>query len=197
MKLCGVLCANLNRNDSYCFEMTQTESNGVKSNQCGAKWRNTIQKRAERFIPRHFDSRKYFRLQDNISGGKTDNKVVTGATLRKQTSESDVRLQHAYAYFLLHFKEIAACVQGGCSVKSVWRGYVSRASKPFPGSYSAFLRYCRKHNLARGDANGPARPPSDSTAVGAPAATVLQPKRYPPPRTRPPGIIPNAEDLEL
>jgi hypothetical protein len=74
MKLFGVLCANLNRNDSDCFEMTQTESIGVRPNHFGAKWRNTIQKRAERFMPRHFDSRKLFGPQDNILGGKTDNR---------------------------------------------------------------------------------------------------------------------------
>jgi len=58
MKLFGVLCDNLNRNDSDCFEMTQTEAIEVRSNHFGAKWRNKIQKRAEGFIPRHFDSRK-------------------------------------------------------------------------------------------------------------------------------------------
>ena len=147
-------------------------------------------------------------------GGKTDNKVVSGATVRKQTGESDVRLQHAYAYFLLHLKEIAACVEGGCSVKSVWRSYATRTPEPFPGSYSSFLRYCTDHGLAprranagtdtaanrRGLASPAERPDRTPPKTGAlrgpkPVGSVLgRLNMFPPPLERPPGFIPSEEE---
>jgi hypothetical protein len=100
-----------------------------------------------------------------------------------------------YPAFLLHLKEITAWLRSGCSVKSVWRAYARRGA--FPGSYRSFLRYCRKHDL--GYAEQQPEPPSSGgpTQSASPSPVMPQPKRYPPPRTKPPGIVPDMEDLEL
>ncbi|MBW2160499.1 MAG: hypothetical protein JRH14_11165 [Deltaproteobacteria bacterium] len=107
----------------------------------------------------------------------------------KRTIQGDPRLRHAYPYFRIHLEEIAACVEGGCSVKSVWRSYTTRTPEPFPGSYSSFLRYCRKHcqTVAAVEpkaAKAPAEKPGRAVSV------LGQGKRYPPPLDRPPGLTP-------
>ena len=130
----------------------------------------------------------------------------------ERTPATDARLRHGYPYFLLYLNDIRECVEGGCSVRSVWRAYAQRESAPFPGSYSAFLRYCRKHGLARGQGlpnsgegarldNGGSlsRPqglsPSTDTRASQPAGSILgRSKLYPPPLERPPTYVPTLED---
>jgi hypothetical protein len=147
----------------------------------------------------------------NFFGGKTDNRDVSIESEDEQPIEGDPRLRHAYPYFRMHLDEIAACVKGGCSVKSVWRAYATRAHDSFPGSYSSFLRYCIDHALVRRGAKGgtdasvqrgavaspaqrPATIPQNSGALRGPrpVGSVLgRLNLYPPPLERPPGFIPS------
>jgi hypothetical protein len=125
----------------------------------------------------------------NFLGGKTDNSDVTVKSQEEKTSQGDPRLWHAYPYFRMHLEEITACVEGGCSVKSVWRAYATRSSKPFPGSYSSFLRYCRKHCRAVASVEPKAvkAPEQKPSGVGS---VLGHSKRFPPPLKRPPGLTP-------
>ena len=147
-------------------------------------------------------------------GGKTDNPYVSGANGAKPSTQKDPRTQKAYAYFRVHFSEIAAWIEGGCSVRSVWRAYAERASQPFPGSYSTFLRYCNEHGLAprrpkegakdAAHSPGVASPPQPRDKIPSENAPLRGPKPvgsvlgrlnlYPPPLERPPGFIPSEED---
>ena len=83
--------------------------------------------------------------------------------------QGDPRLRYAYPYFRMHLEEIRACIECGCSVRSVWCAYATRAADPFPGSYSSFLRYCGDHGLGRLNL-------------------------FPPPLERPPGFTPEQID---
>ncbi|MDH3726084.1 MAG: hypothetical protein OER77_01005, partial [Myxococcales bacterium] len=74
---------------------------------------------------------------------------MTAKSEDKQPFQVDPRLVHAYPYFRVHLEEIGACIECGCSVRSVWQAYATRAAHPFPGSYSSFLRYCNAHALGR------------------------------------------------
>ncbi|MFZ1866503.1 MAG: hypothetical protein WAU39_19950 [Polyangiales bacterium] len=132
----------------------------------------------------------------------------------KQQIEGDPRLRHAYPYFRMHLDEIAACVKGGCSVKSVWRAYAMRAPDPFPGSYSSFLRYCTEHALVprrtKGGTDGAiphrvvASPVQRPDTVPQKSGPLRGPKPvgsvlgrlnlFPPPLERPPGFIPSVEE---
>jgi hypothetical protein len=106
-----------------------------------------------------------------------------------------------YPYFLQRLEDIEAWLKAGFSVRSVWRIY-SEKSVPFPGSYRSFLRYCREHCESAPPARR--RAPKAPKATPGRAVSVLgQGKRYPPPRTRPPGLTPEEikrimdPDLEL
>ena len=132
----------------------------------------------------------------------------------KQLIQADPRLVHAYPYFRVHLEEIRACIECGCSVRSVWRAYVVRAAHPFPGSYSSFLRYCNAHALGRHRAKEgtqadllrrgqafPAQPPNETPSKRGPlrgpkpVGSVLgRLKLYPPPLDRPPGFTPEQID---
>ncbi len=105
------------------------------------------------------------------------------------TAPEDLRYRYAYPYFVIHLEEITAWLRGGCSAKSVWRAYAQRSTPAFPGSYSSFLRYCRKHGLHR-----PLEPqaPRKATTRGTPragSALVSGNRRYPPPLERTPGLV--------
>gem|GEM_PF-7135419 len=141
-------------------------------------------------------------------GGKTDNRDVSIRSEDKLPIK-DPRLRYAYPYFRMHLDEIATCVKGGCSVKSVWRAYATRAPDPFPGSYSSFLRYCIEHRLVARRAQGgtgadthragaaspasrPDRLPENTGPLRGPkpVGSVLgRLNLYPPPLERPPGTI--------
>jgi hypothetical protein len=133
----------------------------------------------------------------------------------KQRIQADPRLRHAYPYFRMHLEEIRACIECGCSMRSVWRAYATRAAHPFPGSYSSFLRYCDAHALGRRRAKEgtqsdlhrrgqalPAQRPNETPSKRGPlrgpkpVGSVLGPlkKVYPPPRGRPPGLTPEQID---
>ena len=136
----------------------------------------------------------------------------------KPATEKDPRTLKAYAYFRVHLSEIAAWIEGGCSVRSVWRAYAERASQPFPGSYSSFLRYCHDHRLAprrsnergkdaakssgvapppqRPDAVVPKRGPLRGPKSVASANSARPSKIYPAPASRPREFIPSEEDWE-
>ena len=131
-----------------------------------------------------------------------------------KTIQGDPRLRYAYPYFRMHLEEIRACIECGCSVKSVWQAYATRASEPFPGSYSSFLRYCGDHGFGRRRAKGDTRANLHRRAEASPAQRPDEtpPKRgalrgpkpvgsvlkrlnlYPPPLERPPGFIPSADE---
>jgi len=148
-------------------------------------------------------------------GGKTDNKGVTAKSEDKQPIQPDPRVLYAYPYFRIHLEEIRTCIECGCSVRSVWRAYATRAAHPFPGSYSSFLRYCNAHALGRRRAKEgtqsdlhrrgqalPAQRPNETPSKRGPlrgpkpVGSVLGPlkKVYPPPLGRPPGLTPEQID---
>ena len=132
----------------------------------------------------------------------------------KQRIQADPRLRHAYPYFRMHLDEIRACIECGCSMRSVWRAYATRAAHPFPGSYSSFLRYCNGHALRRRRAKEgtqsdlhrrgqalPAQLPNETPSKRGPlrgpkpVGSVLgRLKLYPPPLDRPPGFTPEQID---
>ena len=97
-----------------------------------------------------------------------------------------------YPYFLMRLEDIEAWLKAGFSVRSVWRIY-SEKSVPFPGSYRSFLRYCRHHCESAPAARRKARKPPKATP-GRAVSALGQGKRFPPPRTRPPGLAP--EEIE-
>jgi len=109
------------------------------------------------------------------------------AGLRRKAAEKT-----PYPYFLERLEDIEAWLKAGFSVRSVWRIY-SDKSVPFPGSYRSFLRYCQEHCES---ASAPRRKaPNAPEATPGRAVSVLgQGKRYPPPRTRPPGLTPEQID---
>jgi len=123
---------------------------------------------------------------------------VTAKSEDKPTIQPDPRVHYAYPYFRVHLEEIRACIECGCSVRSVWQAYATRAAHPFPGSYSSFLRYCNAHALGRRRAKeGTQRPNKTPSKQGPlkgpkPLASGFGPLRkiYPPPRDRPPGLTP-------
>ena len=139
---------------------------------------------------------------------------MTAKSEDKQPVQADPRLRHAYPYFRVHLEEIRACIECGCSVRSVWRAYATRALHPFPGSYSSFLRYCSKHALGprrakegthaglHGGGQGlPAQRPKETPSKRGPlrgpkpVGSVLgRLKLYPPPLDRPPGFTPEQID---
>lgn len=115
---------------------------------------------------------------------------------KEAADPSDPRMQHGYAFFLLHLEQIELWIGGGCPVKVVWRFLRHGAAPRFPGSYHSFLRYCRTHGLR-------ARRMGEESATRANTAlskTALNPsgtepslrlaKRYPPPLEKPPGWTP-------
>ncbi|MFZ1864553.1 MAG: TraK family protein [Polyangiales bacterium] len=97
-----------------------------------------------------------------------------------------------YPYFLLRLEDIETWLKAGYSVKGVWRIYCEK-SVPFPGSYRSFLRYCRQHCESAPAARRRA-PKAPEATPGRPVSVLGQGKRYPPPRTRPPG--PTPEEVE-
>jgi len=139
---------------------------------------------------------------------------VTAKSEDKQPFQVDPRLVHAYPYFRVHLEEIRACIECGCSVRSVWRAYATRAAHPFPGSYSSFLRYCNAHALGRRRAKEgtqsdlhrrgqglPSQRPNETPSKRGPlrgpkpVGSVLgRLKLYPPPLDRPPGFTPEQID---
>ena len=138
---------------------------------------------------------------------------MTGKSEDRQAIQGDPRLLHAYPYFRMHLEEIRACIECGCSVRSVWRAYATRTTDPFPGSYSSFLRYCGDHGLGprrakvdtqvdlhRRSRALPARPdetpPKRGTLRGPkPVGSVLgRLNLFPPPLDRPPGFTPEQID---
>jgi len=145
MKPLEVRCADLNRSESDCLALTQMVPTGFRPNHLSAARRRAQQAQSPCATLRQKTPRRLPGGSRNFSGGKTDNSDVTVESVDKQTIQVDPRIRHAYPYFRMHLEEIRACIEGGCSVKSVWRAYATRSSKPFPGSYSSFLRYCRKH----------------------------------------------------
>jgi hypothetical protein len=92
-----------------------------------------------------------------------------------------------YPYFLMRIEDIEAWLKAGFTVRSVWRIYSER-SVPFPGSYRSFLRYCREHCQSAPPARR--RAPRAPKAPGRAVSVLGLGKRYPPPRTRPPGLTP-------
>ena len=153
MKTLAVRCADLNRSDSDCLALTQTAPTAGRPNHLSARRRKAEQEHSPCATLRQKTPRKLPGGPRNFLGGKTDNSDVTVKSEDKRTIQGDPRLRHAYPYFRMHLEEIAACVEGGCSVKSVWRSYATRTPEPFPGSYSSFLRYCTDHGLAPRRAN--------------------------------------------
>ena len=136
---------------------------------------------------------------------------MTAKSEDTQMIQGDPRLRYAYPYFRMHLEEIRACIECGCSVRSVWCAYATRPADPFPGSYSSFLRYCGDHGLGPRRAKGgtqvdphdrgrasPAQRPNETPSKQGPLrgpkplASGLGPlrKTYPPPRDRPPGLTP-------
>lgn len=110
------------------------------------------------------------------------------------TAPNDLRYRYAYPYFMLHLEEIRTWLEGGCSAKAVWRSYAQRSTSAFPGSYSSFLRYCRKHGLRRpGELQLPRKAPVPNTQRPV-SALVSGSSRYPPPLERPAGAITFSED---
>jgi hypothetical protein len=119
---------------------------------------------------------------------------VSSKTSPDGTAPEDLRHRYAYPYFRLHLDEIRTWLEGGCSAKAVWRSYANRSTTPFPGSYSSFLRYCRKHGLLyNGEPQAPRKVPGRKTERPM-SALASGPKHYPPPLDRPPGIISFSED---
>jgi hypothetical protein len=109
------------------------------------------------------------------------------------TSDQTGRLRKAaekmpYPYFLERLEEINAWLKAGFSVRHVWQVYFER-SVPFPGSYRSFLRYCRKHCQTAAAVEAKASKAPEATP-GRAVSVLGQGKRYPPPRTRPPGLAP-------
>jgi hypothetical protein len=189
MKPLEVRCADLNRSDSDCLALTQMASTGFRPNHLSAARRRAQQAQSPCATLRQKASRRLPGGPRNFLGGKTDNRDVTVKSQEENTTQGDPRLWHAYPYFRMHLEEITACVDGGCSVKSVWRAYATRSSKPFPGSYSSFLRYCRKH--CRAVASVEPKPVKAPEQKPSGVGSVLgQGKRYPPPLKRPPGLTP-------
>jgi hypothetical protein len=119
-----------------------------------------------------------------------------------------------YPAFRVHLKEIAAWLQTGCSMKSVWRAYAARGA--FPGSYRTFLRYCRDHGLAARRKKGGGEDPANGEGMASlaehrdatsPIKTIEAAKSrslvgsalgrlnlYPPPLERPRAFVPTEED---
>jgi hypothetical protein len=100
-----------------------------------------------------------------------------------------------YPYFLERLEEINAWLESGFSVRHVWQVYFEE-SVPFPGSYRSFLRYCRKHcqTVAAVEPKAVKAPEQAPIRVGS---VLGQGKRYPPPRTRPPGLTPEEIDATM
>ena len=139
---------------------------------------------------------------------------MTGKSEDRQTIQGDPRLRHAYPYFRMHLEEIRACIECGCSVRSVWRAYATRTPDPFPGSYSSFLRYCAGQGLGPRRAKGDTQvdlhrrgralpsqrpgetPPKRGPLRGPkPVGSVLgRLNMFPPPLERPPGPTPEEID---
>ena len=140
---------------------------------------------------------------------------MTAKSEDTQMIQGDPRLRYAYPYFRMHLEEIRACIECGCSVRSVWCAYATRPADPFPGSYSSFLRYCGDHGLGprrakggtqvdphdRGRASPAQRPnetPSKRGRLRGPkplGVSVLgRSNRFPPPLDRPPGFTPEQID---
>jgi len=139
---------------------------------------------------------------------------MTAKTENNQPIDVDPRLLRPYPHFRMHLEQIRACIECGCSVRSVWRAYAARAPHPFPGSYSSFLRYCSNHALgarrAKGDTETdlhrrgralPAQRPDETPPKrGAlrgpkPVGSVLgRSNLFPPPLDRPPGFTPEQMD---
>jgi hypothetical protein len=189
MKPLEVRCADLNRSDSDCLALTQTVPTGFRLNHVSAARRRAQQEQSPCGTLRQKTSRRQPGGPRNFLGGKTDNSDVTVKSDDKRTIQGDPRLRHAYPYFRIHLEEIAACVEGGCSVKSVWRSYTTRTPEPFPGSYSSFLRYCRKHceSVTAVEPQPVKAREQKPSGVGS---ALGHSKRYPPPRKRPPGLTP-------
>ena len=53
-----------------------------------------------------------------------------------------------YAYFVRCKDDVAAWLERGFRIKTVWEAY-NMAEPPFPGSYGVFCRYCAQHGLGR------------------------------------------------
>jgi hypothetical protein len=130
----------------------------------------------------------------NFWRSKTDNQLVSSKTSADGTTPEDLRQRYAYPYFRLHVEEIRTWFEGGCTAKAVWRSYTNRPAAPFPGSYSSFLRYCRKHGLHPASASRPTRTAPARKAERPPSALASGAKRYPAPPDRHPGIISFSED---
>jgi len=190
MKLFGVLCADLNRSDSDCLALTQTVPTGFRPNQLSAARCRAQRDKSRCATSRQKTSRRLPGGPRNFLGGKTDNSDVTVKSEDKKTIQGDPRLRHAYPYFRMRLEEITACIEGGCSVKSVWRAYATRTPEPFPGSYSSFLRYCRKHCQTVAAAERPKAARAPEQKPGRAVSVLGQTKRYPPPLDRPPGLTP-------
>jgi hypothetical protein len=177
MKPLEVRCADLNRSESDCLALTQTVPTGFRPNHLSAARRRAQQEQSPCATLRQKTSRRLPDGPRNFLGGKTDNSDVTVESEDKRTIPGDPRLRHAYPYFRMHLEEIAACVEGGCSVRSVWRAYATRTPEPFPGSYSSFLRYCTDHGLAPRRANAGTDTAANRRGVAPPAQ---RPDRTPP-----------------
>jgi hypothetical protein len=139
---------------------------------------------------------------------------MTAKSENNQPIHVDPRLLRPYPHFRMHLEQIRACIECGCSVRSVWRAYAAQAPHPFPGSYSSFLRYCSDHALGPRRAKGntpadlhrrgqalPAQRPTEAPSKRGPlrgpkpVGSVLgRSKLFPPPLDRPPGPTPEEID---